>query len=117
MKITVENIGTRCIIQEDGQRIYETIHAHLLSGNSVVLDFEGVRQFASPFFNFAIGKLLKDIKPDTLRSLLSFEKLTSTGKMVVERVIENASRYHTDMDYQKVVDSVLERQSRESCSQ
>lgn len=115
MRITVKDmIGPRCIIQEDGQRIYEAIHAPLLNGKSVVLDFEGVRQFASPFFNVAIGQLLKDIKPDTLRSLLSFEKLTSTGRMVVERVIENASRYHTEVDYRKIVDSILEKQSKES---
>jgi hypothetical protein len=115
MKITIKDmIGPRCIIQEDGQRIYEAIHAPLLNGNSVVLDFDGVRQFASPFFNFAIGQLLKDIKPETLRSLISFEKITSTGRMVVERVIENASRYHTDVDYRKIVDSILEKQSKES---
>jgi hypothetical protein len=107
-------IGPRCIIQEDGQRIYEAIHGSLLNGNSVILDFEGVRQFASPFFNVAIGQLLKDINPDTLRSLISFENLTSTGRMLVERVIENASRYHADVDYRKIVDSILEKQSKES---
>ncbi|NUM33664.1 MAG: STAS-like domain-containing protein [Candidatus Brocadiae bacterium] len=115
MKLIIKDIiGPRCITQEDGQKIYEKIHNPLLKGESIILNFEGVRQFASPFFNFAIGQLLKDIKTETLRSLLSFDHLTPAGKMVVERVIENASVYHTDIDYKKIVDSILEEQEKES---
>ncbi|MBD2542537.1 STAS-like domain-containing protein [Planktothricoides sp. FACHB-1370] len=33
-------------------------------GRPVELDFAGVEIFASPFFNFAIGQLLRDISPD-----------------------------------------------------
>lgn len=52
------------------------------------MDFDGVAQFASPFFNFAIGQLLKDIEEKDLRRLLQVENLNETGKLVVERVIE-----------------------------
>lgn len=82
MKLIIKDIiGPRCITQEDGQKIYEKIHNPLLKGESIILNFEGVRQFASPFFNFAIGQLLKDIKTETLRSLLSFDHLTPAGKI------------------------------------
>ena len=62
MRIAIfEEVGKRCMIKEDGQRIFESVHGPLLAGHKVTLDFAGVTQVASPFFNFAIGQLLKDI--------------------------------------------------------
>jgi hypothetical protein len=115
MKLFVKHmIGPRCIIKEDGQKIYDEIHGPLKEGETVTLDFGGVNQFASPFFNFAIGQLLKDIEEGDLRRLLQIENLNETGKLVVERVIENAAKYHGDKDYRKIVDDILEQQARES---
>jgi hypothetical protein len=116
MQLKIQDIigSPRCIIKEDGQRVYDAIHKTLKSGETVKLDFSGITQFASPFFNFAIGQLLKDIKEDELRRLLHIENLDPTGKLVVERVIENASLYHTDVDYRKIVDDILEQQAKES---
>ncbi|MBF0498067.1 MAG: STAS-like domain-containing protein [Deltaproteobacteria bacterium] len=99
---------------DDGQKIYDAIHESLKQGETVTLDFGGVTQFASPFFNFAVGQLLKDINEIDLRHLLQLENLNETGKLVVERVIENAAQYHGDKDYRKIVDDILEQQSRES---
>jgi len=109
-----ELIGPRCIVKEDGQRVYEAIHPALMRGETVALDFSDVAQFASPFFNFAIGQLLKDIVEADLRRLLQIENLNETGKMVVERVIENAAKYHGDKDYRKIVNDILEQQANES---
>jgi STAS-like domain of unknown function (DUF4325) len=114
MKLFIKDmIGPRCIIKEDGQRVYESIRGALSRGETVTLDFSGVTQFASPFFNFAIGQLLKDMKEDNLRSLLQIENLNNTGRLVVERVIENAAKYHGDKDYRKIVDDILEQQAKE----
>ena len=113
MKIAIKDkIGPRCIIKEDGQKIFDAIHEGLKKGEAVTLDFKAVSQFASPFFNFAIGQLLKDIKEGDLRRLLHIENLNETGKMVVERVIENAAKYHGNKDYRKIVDDILEEQAR-----
>jgi STAS-like domain of unknown function (DUF4325) len=115
MKLSIrEKIGPRCIIKEDGQQIYDAIHEPLKNGETVTLDFEAVSQFASPFFNFAIGQLLKDIPEADLRHLLQIEHLNETGTLVVERVIENAAKYHGDPDYRKIVDDILEQQVQES---
>ena len=115
MEISViKEIGPRCIIKEDGQKIYDMIHEPLVKGETITLDFSEVTQFASPFFNFAIGQLLKDIQQDDLRKLLQITNLDDTGKLVVERVIENATRYHGDKDYRKIVNDILEQQAKES---
>jgi hypothetical protein len=34
--------------------------------------------------------------------------------MIVERVIENAARYHANPDYRQIVDDILESQAKES---
>ena len=115
MKLSIrELIGSRCIIKEDGQKIYEAIHGTLQRNEPVILDFEGVNQFASPFFNFAVGQLLKDIDKTNLLRLLQLEHLNETGRLVVERVIENSVQYHGDRDYRKIVDEILEQQAKES---
>lgn len=115
MKLSIKDkIGPRCIIKEDGQKVFDEILEPLKRGETVTLDFEAVTQFASPFFNFAIGQLLKEIKEDELRRLLLIENLNETGKMVVERVIENAAKYHGDKDYRQIVDDILDQQAKES---
>lgn len=53
-------IGANCITLDDGQQVYNAIHPELTAGHPVELDFDRVEIFASPFFNAAIGQLLKD---------------------------------------------------------
>ena len=71
-------------------------------------------QFASPFFNYAIGQLLIDLTIDDLKERLEIVHLTPDGMAVVKRVIENASQYHTDVDHRRIVDDILEEQAKES---
>jgi hypothetical protein len=111
MKESIKNvIGPLCIIKEDGQKVYDLIIDPIKKGKTVILDFEGVNQFASPFFYFAIGQLLKDVQEEDLRRLLLFDNLNEIGGLVVDRVIENAAKYHGDKDYRKIVDDILEQQ-------
>lgn len=100
-------IGKRCITKEKGQRIFERIHPELMKGENVTLDFGGVEQFASPFFNYAIGQLLKDIKDEEFEKLLQTPNLDKDGQLVLKRVIDNAKNYYRDKDYKNGVDSVL----------
>ena len=84
MKLSIKDkIGPRCIIKEDGQKIYDAIHESLKQGETVTLDFDGVTQFASPFFNFAIGQLLKDHqggRPASSASHREAERNRETGR-------------------------------------
>lgn len=115
MKITINDIiGPRCIIKEDGQKIYDIIYGPLKQGQVVTLNFEGVTQFASPFFNFAIGQLLKDINKEKLQKLLKYENINDVGKQVIDRVIDNASQYHGNQDYRHIVDDILKQQEENS---
>lgn len=93
---------------DSGQQVYVLIHSQLLSGQSVELNFRGVNVFASAFFNFAIGQLLKDLSPDSLKERLKITNLTPNGHSILKRVFDNAKHYYLDVEYQKAVDTVLE---------
>jgi STAS-like domain of unknown function (DUF4325) len=103
-----DTTGEYAIDGSDGLKLYNEIHSDLLEGNSVELDFDGVHVFASIFFNFAIGQLLRDLPADTLNILLSFKNLSSTGKEILDEVIKNAKLYYSDFSYRNAVDAVME---------
>ena len=93
---------------DSGQQIYNLIHPQLLAGHSIELDFDGVSVFASAFFNFAIGQLLKDLTPDSLNKCLKITNLSFNGHGLLKRVIDNAKHYYADEQYRQAVDNVLE---------
>lgn len=103
----VSLVGEHCITIEDGQHIYELIHSDLLEGKEITLDFAGVQVFASPFFNTAIGQLLRDLSPDILNQYLHLENLTAYGNQVLRRVILNAQKYYKEPNVRKAVDDAL----------
>jgi hypothetical protein len=106
-------IGENCITVEDGEQIYQLIHTDLSKEQDVTLDFTGVSIFASPFFNAAIGQLLRDVPPQHLQSHLHFVGLSAHGNHVLTRVIENAKRYYTNSHFRDSVEKVLAQQAQD----
>ena len=108
MKVDVYKIiGVNGITLEDGQKIFDITHPELIANKPVELNFDKVTVFASPFFNSAVGRLLKDIKPGDLNHLLKVSNLIPTGRVVLKRVIENSKQYYTDENARKALDAVL----------
>ena len=103
-----EITGEYAISANAGQQIYDQIHAELLDGGQVELDFAGVRVFVSAFFNLAIGQLLKDISTDDLNRLLKLTRLNQSGTDLLKTIIANAKQYYSDAHYQQAVDTVIE---------
>lgn len=96
---------------EEGQKVYDLTYPELIANQLVELDFAGVEIFASPFFNFAIGQLLRDISSETLNDLLKFSHLNPIGKQVLKRVIENSKQYYSNENTRKAVDEVVSEQA------
>lgn len=112
MKYAVRDIiGENALTLEDGQSVYDRIKTELVNGRPVELDFADVRVFASPFFNAAVGQLLKDFKPEDLNRLLSVSNLIPAGHDVLTRVIENAKQYYSSEDFRKAQSEVLRAMS------
>lgn len=104
-------VGEDCLTIEDGEKVYNLIHPELLSGRPVALDFAGVGVFASPFFNAAFGRLLKDFTSDDLDRLLVISNLNSVGQDTLKLVIKNSDQYYRDPAYRKALDEILTEQS------
>ncbi|WP_152226416.1 STAS-like domain-containing protein [Pseudomonas sp. SCB32] len=90
-----ELVGENAMTLDDGKAIFRSIHEPLLHGDTVELDFDGVKVFASPFFNAGIGALLEDVKPDILNRNLKINHISDFGSRVLRRVIENAKEYYS----------------------
>ena len=104
-------IGKNCITPGDGQHVYDLVVSELQADRPVELDFAGVEIFASPFFNFAIGQLLRDIQPENLNRLLKVSNLNPVGKQILKLVIENSKRYYSDPDLRSRLDQVISEQA------
>ncbi len=114
MNIVVRDlVGENAITLEDGAKIYENIFPALKSEEKVIIDFIGVKVFASPFFNAAIGKLLKDFTPDALNRLISFLNLNSVGSDIIKRVIDNSKQFYSNPEVQKATEKTISQRSEE----
>ncbi|MBD2145725.1 STAS-like domain-containing protein [Sphaerospermopsis sp. FACHB-1194] len=104
-------VGKTCITVNDGQKIYDLVHRQLQANQPVELDFAGVEVFAAPFFNFAIGQLLKDIQPENLSKLLKINNIKPLGNQIISLVIENSKRYYSDPIFRSRLDQVINEKS------
>ncbi len=108
MQIIVKDItGPYAIAPDAGEALYNLMNQTLVAGKVVELDFSDVKVFASPFFNRAIGRFLRDLTPEQLSGLLRIENLNEQGQSVLSRVITNATHYYSDPTHQKAVDKAI----------
>lgn len=104
-------VGKNCITVNDGQKIYDLVHPQLQANQPVELDFAGVEIFAAPFFNFAIGQLLKDIQPENISELLKISNIKPLGNQIISLVIENSKRYYSDPIFRSRLDKAINEKS------
>jgi hypothetical protein len=108
MKITVfEIIGEFAVAATDGQHLYDRMIDQLGRHETIELDFAGVRVVATPFFNAAVGRLLKDISPEDLHKKISFTNLTAAGQRTLATVVQNAKQYYHDPGAREALDKIL----------
>lgn len=100
-------VGEFAVAADDGQRMYDEMTDKLGSADLLELDFTGVRVIATPFFNVAIGRLLKDLEPEELKRRVVFKNLVLVGHDVLAKVIENSKQYYHNPAARKALDSIL----------
>jgi len=114
MRIQVRDVvGENAMTLDDGRAIFQNIHEPLLHGRDIELDFEGVKVFASPFFNAGIGALLADMRAEDLNSHLKIIHISDSGGRVLRRVIENAKDYYSSSRDQRMAAArIIEESSK-----
>jgi hypothetical protein len=114
MNIIIRDIvGENAITLEDGEKTYQKIVPALRSEEKISLDFAGVKVFASPFFNSAIGRLLKDFSTEILNRFLSFDNLNPIGAEVLKKVIENSKQFYSKPEAQKAIEQAIAQRAQE----
>lgn len=107
-KISVRDlVGPNAVTYEDGEPVYHALRDALIEGEEVDLDFSGVKVFASPFFNSAIGRLLAEFDSELLNDRIEIAALSSSGESVLRRSIDNAKDYFGDPKQREAVAKVV----------
>lgn len=111
IRIAVTEVaGPNCVTLADGQLVYQKIYPELIAGRHVELNFGGVRVAASPFFNAAIGQLLKDIPSEKLNHLLKVTDLSPAGIDTLKKVIENSRDFYHHERTRKAVTETMSKE-------
>ncbi|ESK57211.1 STAS-like domain-containing protein [Acinetobacter tjernbergiae] len=90
--------GRNAISMQKGDKIYQILIENIMEKQKTILDFKDVSLFASPFFNAAIGHLLKDITIDELLIYMEPTNLNDTGKELLNLVISNALSFYSEKE-------------------
>lgn len=93
--LNLKDYGTNCITSQDGQKVHDVIYPELKKGEQVILDFAGVQMIASPFFNAAVGLLLRDLSTEDLNRCLKITNLPLYARPILKHVISNAKDYYS----------------------
>ena len=91
-------VGVNAISMSSGRKLREEILNEWSKSEKIVIDFEGVEVFASPFFNSGVGFLLKDNDIAQLQGKLVFEGISDHGRRLLNLVIDNAIRFYADSE-------------------
>jgi hypothetical protein len=114
LRITIASLfGENCITAEDGEVLREKIAAALDAEQKVELDFAGVSVVSTPFFNVAVGELMRNYDRDTLNAGVVFENLSSDATSLLVRVVKNARDYFRNPKVREAVDEMHAEQSGE----
>jgi hypothetical protein len=102
-----EIVGVDCLTVDDGLRVYAAIYPKLRSGQQVRLEFQGVETSATPFFNAAIGQLVKDFPVAQLQDMLKFSHLPKDRITTLNRVLRRAQIYYSQKTAKDALDQMV----------
>ena len=73
---------------EAGEKVYLQIYPRIKSGDSVHLDFSGVKAVSSSFLNAAIVRLYKVFDATQLQEKLFFDNFKQGDRFVLDRTLQ-----------------------------
>jgi hypothetical protein len=105
MKVPVHKIvGDVYMTCKDGERLQREFREAFDRGDTVELDFDKTRIFATAFFNAAVASLLENYSRDELERRLKIVNLPSAAKELLDDSLDNADRSYHDPNFRKALD-------------
>ena len=92
--IKVEQITPIAMTEESGMNVRKKISEILEKQNQVMLDFENVALFATPFFNASIGYFIITLTPEKAAEVIMTKNLTGLGEETYLHSVANARKIH-----------------------
>jgi hypothetical protein len=91
-------LGVNAVSMQKGKVLYDFLESGLRRSDAqiLVVDFQGVDTYASPFFNVAFGLLVKDFSIDLIQERIRVTNISEFGSEVLNLCIENAVQFYSD---------------------
>lgn len=88
--IMIKDIAPIAMTEDAGLTLRKKMQEALDEQYKVVLDFEGIELFATPFFNSSIGYFVLQYSPDKFSEKIQVENLSELGSQTYEHSYQNA---------------------------
>jgi hypothetical protein len=88
--ILIKTITSMAMTEDDGMKLREVMGNALKENHDIVLDFEGIDLFATPFFNSSIGYFILQLTPQTYDEKVTVTHITDLGKETYSHSYQNA---------------------------
>lgn len=101
--IKISSISMMAMTEDAGMQLRNEMHKAIKQEESVVLDFEGIALFATPFFNASIGYFVMQLSPEKYKDHVKVINLSDLGKETYAHSYQNAvSVYENKTDLEMV---------------
>lgn len=104
--IKVKNISSLCLGEQDGMKLRQEIEDGLQARETVCIDFEEIKMFATPFFNISVGYYIGKLGIEQYEKCIKVINLSIFGESVYKRVYDNAVSYY-ESSVQKKIDVIV----------
>lgn len=103
IEINVNEICKFAISEEKGLILRKNLEDNINTNDEVVVNFEGISMFTTPFFNASLGFLILKYGPDKFDEKVKVVGLEDMGKETYAHSRENAIEFYSNkIDPQKV---------------
>ena len=101
--IKISSITTMAMTEDAGMQLRNEMCKAIQQEESVVLDFEGIELFATPFFNASIGYFVMQLSPDKYQDRVNVKNLSDLGRETYSHSYQNAvSVYENKTDLEMI---------------
>ena len=80
----------------NGNTIRNEVEKYINDFEKIILDFDGITLFATPFFNLAIGHFVLTLSPEKFLQKIECINLTSLGKETYDYSYNNACTIYNE---------------------
>lgn len=88
--IKISSIAPMAMTEDAGMKLRKEMKESIQKSEEVILDFEGIELFATPFFNSSIGYFVMQLSPERFKEYVQVINLSDLGKETYGHSYQNA---------------------------